>query len=361
MVLATVAPATMAYGINDNFSIGGVLAAAEQCQNLNSASEGVDNECKGGMSLQLEMSLRPDDRNELYLKLGFGIDHTLNEISPWNLAPWAADLESDVLNINGLSRNYLMAAWYKHTVTFENENALSASIGILDSTDYLDSNVYSNDEYTQFMNQIFVNNGSYGLPSYDAGAALEWKSGSWSVNALGINVGENDDGNNYNFWGAQAAYQADSSLGVGNYRVILVGTSSNFLDPSGTNEEDRLAWGFSLDQAFGDVVGAFLRVAWQSDDAAIDYKALYSGGLDFNGNGWGRETDNIGVGYAYLPGGNIDLNSSQIFEIYYRYSLIKNVGITADVQYMKDNYSNSEIFNDDTAGWVFGLRLTAEF
>jgi porin len=98
----------------------------------------------------------------------------------------------------------------------------------LDSTDYLDGNEYANDEYTQFMNEALVNSGSYGLPSYAPGAALEWAAGPWSLNAIGMNVAENDDGNNFNFWGVQAGYRLDSTLGIGNYRVILAGTSSAF-------------------------------------------------------------------------------------------------------------------------------------
>jgi len=68
---------------------------------------------------------------------------------------------------------------------------VGATLGILDSTDYLDANEYANDEYTQFMNEAFVNSGSYGLPSYDTGAVIEWAAGPWSVNALGMNIEEN--------------------------------------------------------------------------------------------------------------------------------------------------------------------------
>lgn len=362
-LLSFLATPALAYDLNDNFSIGGVLAATGQCQTLNSSSAVFDDECKGAMPFQLELSLRPNERNEFFMKLGFGVDNGLNEVSPWVLAPWATDLEDDVRDINGRSRDYLMAAWYKHTFEFKDESTLGISVGLLDSTDYLDGNEYANDEYTQFMNEVFVNSGSYGLPSYDAGAALEWESGPWSVNALGINVGENDDGNNFNFWGGQLAYQAETEMGTGNYRVIVAGASSDFLDPTGTVEEDRLALGFSLDQAFGDVVGGFVRVAWQTDDAAVDYKALYSGGLNFNGSGWNREHDNIGIGYAYLPGGNLDIDASQAFEVYYRFGLTEEVGITADVQYLRDEYVNGidELDDDNISGWVFGLRLAATF
>lgn len=239
---ALLAPAisAQAYDLSEQLSLGGMLAAVGQCQDVSARlpdEDGVlskyDNTCRGGMAVQLEVSLRPDAANELFLKLGFGADNGLNPVSPWALARWAADLEDDVKDINGSGRDYLLTAWYKHSFVFDDQRTLGASFGILDSADYLDGNEYANDEYTQFMNEAFVNSGSYGLPSYAPGAALEWTSGPWSLNAVGLNVAENDGGNNFNFWGVQAGYEADTALGTGNYRLILAGTSSDFLDPDG--------------------------------------------------------------------------------------------------------------------------------
>jgi porin len=211
------------------------------------------------------------------------------------------------------------------------------------------------------MNEVFVNSGSHGLPSYDAGAALEYARGAWTFNAVGMNIGENEDGHNFNFWGAQLGYHPETSLGGGNYRVLVTGASRAFLDPSETEKENRLAWGFSFDQALGDVVGAFLRFAWQTEDAAVAYKALFSGGLNFRGNGWGRESDNIGVGYAYLPGGNLDVDHSQVFEAYYRAGLNQYLSVTADAQYMEDDLEQADPRQDDPSGWIVGLRVTAAF
>lgn len=160
-LLAFLAHSALAYDLNDNFSISGVLATTGQCQALESSYTGFNDICKGAMPFQLEMSLRPNEHNEFFMKLGFGVDNGLNQISPWVLAPWAADLEDDVQDINGRSRDYLMAVWYKHTFEFKDDSSLGVSVGLLDSTDYLDGNEYANDEYTQFMNQAFVNNGSY--------------------------------------------------------------------------------------------------------------------------------------------------------------------------------------------------------
>ena len=372
IVLAWMTLPVCAYEVTDRFFVSGILAGAGQCQDVSTrlpadsyAVDGVVDSyghgCRGAMPLQVEAGYHPDGASEFFIKFGFAEGNGLNEASPWVLAPWAADLEDNVKDINGGSRDYLLAAWYRHTFRFAGSSALAATVGILDSTDYLDGNEYANNEYTQFMNETLVNSGSYGLPSYDAGAALGWVSGPWTVNAMAMDVAENDDDRNYKFWGIQTAYRAETRSGTGNYRLILAGTSSAFSDTAGAEEESLLAWGLSFDQEITPVVGAFLRVAWQQEDAAVDYAALYSGGLNFKGSGWGRDSDNIGVGYAYLDGGNVDIANTRVFETYYRFSLNEAAGLTADVQYMEDRYNSANPVADDPAGWIFGLRVTAGF
>ncbi|WP_133512097.1 carbohydrate porin [Candidatus Thiosymbion oneisti] len=359
-----------AVDLSKQLSINGILAATGQCQSVSARLpsegdgmplDGFDNECRGGMPIQFEISYRPSDAHEFFAKVGFAADNGLNQVSPWNLAPWAADLEDDLENINGRNRDYLLTAWYKYTHAFGDGNTLGASIGIIDSTDYIDGNQYANDEFTQFMNEVFVNSGSYNLGSYDTGAALELGYGDWRLTGLGMNIGENDDGSNYNFWGLEIGYHPETAMGEGNYRFTLTGTSSEFLDPAGKKQERLLGYGLSFDQAFGEVVGAFLRVSRQQDDAAVDYKSLYSGGFNLDGSGWNRDDDNIGIGYAYLDGGNQSIDQSQVFEAYYRAVLNEHTAITADVQYMKDELLKTDPRQDDPKGWIFGMRLTAEF
>jgi hypothetical protein len=381
-LLVAAVPA-QAFDVNENLSVGVLLAAAEQCQNvsarlpgesygeilddtmaprlLDTAMETFGNTCRGAVPFQLAVSFHPNERNEFFFKFGFAAGNALNTVSPWVLAPWAAYLEDDVKDINGSGRNYLLTAWYKHTFTFGKESSLGASVGILDSTDYLDNNAYANDEYTQFMNEVFVNSGNYGLPSYAPGAAAEWAAGPWSVNAVGIKMPEDDEGNDFNFWGVQAGYHLKSPLGDGNYRVIAAGGSLVLVDPESNITERPFGWGLSFDQAIGKVVGAFLRVAWQAQRAALDYKALYSGGLNFAGHGWGRDADNIGIGYAYLKGGNLDIKDTDVFEAYYRAGLNEYLALTADLQYMSDHRIQVDPLQKNPAGWIFGLRLTAEF
>ncbi|MGI9568877.1 MAG: carbohydrate porin, partial [Desulfobulbia bacterium] len=134
-------------------------------------------------------------------------------------------------------------------------------------------------------------------------------------------------------------------------------TDQKFLDTSQTNRESLFAFAISLDQEVGQILGLFARFGWQKDEAAIDYGSFYSGGLDIKGSAWGRTDDNIGIGYAYLTGGNTDIESTHVGEIYYRHVLREHLALTGDIQYMKDQIVGAK----SPSGFIFSIRATAEF
>jgi porin len=338
-----------AYDITDKFSVRGVLAGAYQY-------EGADHRGSGALPFQPELSFRPTKTDEFVAKLGFAVDNAINDTTPFTLAPWGADLENDVKDINGRNRDYLLTAWYKHTFTFDESTSLGFSGGLIDSTDYIDENAYANDEFTQFMNEVFINAPTAFLPSYDLGGSLELGAGSFSARGVVMNVGENDDGNNYWFYGVQLGYTAQTSLGEGNYRLMIDGTNKNFLDPQGLKKETLLGVTLSLDQGLGETFGVFARFGWQQDNAAVDFDGLYSGGLSILGAVWGRPQDNLGIGYSYLSGGNGDVGRAHVFEIYARFVVNSYVALTADLQYMNEKRTTG-----DVDGWIPGIRLVAEF
>jgi len=197
-----------AYDITDKFSIGGILAGAYQYQWV----DGDENKGRGALPFRPEFSLRPTEKDEIFAKFGFAAGNGLNDETDFNLTPWAADLEDDVRNINGRNRDYLLTAWYMHIFEFSDSNAMGLTGGIIDSRDYVDENAFANDEYTQFMNKALVNGPNGFFPSYDIGAAAEWEIGNFDITAMGMNVGENDDGNNYNYFAGQIVYKLDTSL-----------------------------------------------------------------------------------------------------------------------------------------------------
>ena len=171
-----------------------------------------------------------------------------------------------------------------------------------------------------------------------------------------MNIGENDDGNNYNFFAAQLGYKVNTSLGEGNYRLIGQVTSKQFIDENG-DKEKRMAAIISFDQELGDIFGAWIRFGWQDDKALIDYDTLFSGGLNITGKWYGREDDNIGIGYAYLHVKN-DFDYTQVAEVYWRFVLNEYFAATADLQYMQDKYDTGR---DDVDGFIGGVRMTTEF
>ncbi len=374
-----------AYDINDKLSIGGLFAGAYQCQEV-SGLEDSDNICRGALPFQPELIYNPTDQDQLFVKFGFAAGNGLNENSPFVLAPWGADLEADVKDINGRNRSYLLEAWYAHTFKLAEDNRIQITGGIVDPAFYVNENAFANDEYTQFMNEAFVNARNAFLPAYDVGGVLVWKFKDCTFSAVGMNVGENDDGNNYNYHAAEIDCRLKTAVGEGNYRIMYSGTSREFLDPTGENLENKEGWNLSFDQELGSVVGAFLRFGWQSDDPLVDFTAEYTGGFDFKGAAWGRENDNIGIAFGYLEGpgwsptveeeivepedpsvvdgteeapeeANQVIARTNVVEAYYRFALNDYLAISADVQYMKDKYREG----DDVDGWVFGLRAVSEF
>lgn len=342
--------------IGDRVFVGGILAGVSQRENT--AGPANKRDLRGGSGpFQLELGFLPSESNEFFVKFGFNAGNGLDDITSFHLASWAADQEDDVTNINGRQRDHLLTAWYKHTFEFKAEYELGLTGGIIDATDYLDQNVYANDEYTQFMNEALVSGPNSFAPSYDIGGALEWQIGRMSLSAVAMEVGENEEGNTFQFFGAQLGYHLDARIGEGNYRIIVEGSDATFLNPSGNRLTARRLLLFSFDQQLGAILGAWTRFGWQDDDAAVNYRDIYSGGININGRPWGRGMDDIGIGYAHLRGGNLDLKSTHVFESYVRLALSETLSITGDLQYMNDALKVGG--NHD--GFVYGLRVTAAF
>lgn len=355
--LTTLSGPAASYDLTDKLSFGGVLAHTHQCQDVSSAP-GTPDTCRGATPLQPEISFRPNERNEFFAKFGLAADDGINELSPFALAPFAADLDADVQDINGRGRDYLLAAWYKHVFEIHQDNTLGVTVGIIDATDYLDDNAFANDEYGQFLNEAFVNAPTAFLPSYDYGGAIEWDRGQWSVRGVIMAVGENDDGNDYTFYGLQIAHTKTNRLGEGTFRVVLSGTSDDFLDPDGVRTEGLGQVLLNFDQEIGDKIGVFVRVGWQDDDASVTHDAIYSGGVVLKGKMWGFEKHSVGLGYGYLDGGNQEISGTHVTELYYKVGISERLSVTADVQYLRDNVRAG---GDSPHGYIFGMRSTFEF
>jgi len=344
--------------IFDKISLGAVAAGAYQYQSVDDAP-GFNDTGRGAFVFQPEIGFALTDADEIFTKFGFAAGNALNDatVSPFIFAPWAADMEDNVKNINGRNRDYLLGAWYKHTFTFNKAGTLGITGGLIDGTDYLDENAYANDGFVQFMNQVLTNAPNGFVPSYDLGGAVEWEFGQFTLKGVTMSVGENDDARSYQFYGAKLGYTLDTRLGEGHYRINVQWTSQDFNNSAGDNLESKRCVILSFDQQLGKILGAWIRFGRQDDDAAILAKELYSGGLDINGRLWRREQDNIGIGYAYVDGGNQDLDKAHVFETYVRFLLNKYVALTVDLQYQDNKMKQG----DSPSGFISAVRCVVEF
>ena len=145
---------------------------------------------------------------------------------------------------------------------------------------------------------------------------------------------------------------------MGNYRIYGFTTSRKFPDWDENKKERLQGFGISADQQLSLIIGVFARLDWQSDSAIIEHEAGYSGGVNINGKLWGRENDEIGIGYAYLTGADqADIDSTSAIEAYSKFKISDFSDITFDVQYINDNMKQEE----DRDGFIYGVRVNAYF
>ncbi len=353
----------VAYDVTDKLSLDVTGTGIYQYGDFKDSDSLIDEKGSGALVVDLLGDFHPTDKDQFQVILSYAAGNALNNEAAeagFTLAPFADDLEDDLRDINGRNRDTLLTAWYKHT--FGNENTSSGLTGgIIDSTAYLDNNAFANDELSQFMNDIFVNNTLLNLPSYDIGGAVEVDSGKWHVRGVAMNSltgPEAQGGKSYNYYGAQFGYTPKSASGnEGNYRIIVYTTTKDFANAAGTAFEPLRGVGISIDQAFSEQFGLFARLGWQDDDAAVDHKAVYSIGLALSGIRTPKDT--AGVGIALLDGAdNSGLDDTVAFEGYVRFQLNEYTDVSLDIQYMEETRVGP--LNDPEV-WIIGARINAHF
>jgi porin len=346
---------SLAYDVNEKLTIEGTLTGVYQYGDFD--FEGIKDSDRGSAVLDLGINFHPTEKDEFQITLSYAAGSAWNRVGPFSLSLYADDLEDDLKDINGRNRDYLLEAWYKHTFILSKDVTFGITGGIIDATAYIDDNSFANDEVSQFMNDTFVNSTIANLPSYDIGGIAELNISNVSIRALFMSS-KNEEEKEYGYYAVQLGYKVETPIGEGNYRVYGFTTNDKFLNWDGTDEDNLQGFGISFDQRLGEILGVFARAGWQDDRAPIDHDQLYSGGLNINGRLWGRENDEIGVGYAYLNGADkADIDNTNAIEAYAKFKLSDFSDITFDVQYINDNMKHDE----DRDGFVYGIRLNAYF
>ncbi len=249
------------------------------------------------------------------VSFGNGLNKKLKRLG-YSITSTADDLEDDLRDINGTGRKYLLEAFYQF-----NNDFINLSFGIIDSTSFIDSNEYANDEHIQFLNPVLVNNPIALLPSYNLGVNLNIRFNNYLSTDILYMRNKPDSGN-------VGIFEMDLSLNNLNlrpYYYYLFGSS------------EVKGIGISADYTYKNL-GFFFRYGKNN----TDFKNFKSFGVSLDFNQFG----NIGLGYGFMYN-NPDNDNVKVVEFYHKYNFNKQISFSTDIQFLKEERERL----------VYGFRL----
>jgi len=275
-------------------------------------------------------------------------------------------------------------AYYEH----ELDGGLTVTFGQLDLTGFFDANEYANNERTQFLANVFVNNPviEWGGTDnfYGPGARLSWAASD----TVGVTIGAFEGDGDYVDTFDSPFLMAELDLALspmgrgGNYRIYYwqrnkrtAADQPNLADPADAvliNARNS-GIGVSIDQLLTETIGIWLRAGVQREKVAQFDKAI-SGGVDISGELLGRANDQIGIAYSatFIGDGyedyirvadpSFDPGTEHYVEAYYSYAVSHSAAeqgfhISPDLQYVVNPGGNKG------AGdmFIYGIRLQSFF
>jgi len=263
-------------------------------------------------------------------------------------------------------------------------------VGKMTYTDIVDSNAYSHDPRTQFLNWAMMYNGAWDYPAdvrgYDYGMAVDFNQKNWSLR-WGI-FGEPDVANGSSIddhvlrangqvvewegrWklnGHKGAIRLMSYLNLahmGSYREAL---EQMPVDPNVVATQAwRIKYGFTanLEQEITKDLGFWARAGWNNGQTEtwaftpIDDTLAF--GFLLKGTQWYRPNDEVGLGFVinglsaahreYLAAGGLDFSigdgklnyaPEEVLETYYNLRIAKGINVTGDFQFVNDPAYNAD-------------------
>lgn len=281
--------------------------------------------------------------------------------------------------------------------------------GNLSVLDVFDSNAYSHDPRTQFLNWSVMAHGSYDYAAdargYSWGLALEWYHDDWVVRAGRFiqpkeSNGQPLDTRALQHYGDQIEIERAHTVGgqAGALRVLAfrnrakmaryqdaldqaLGTgSAPDINDVRTGNQVKYGFGLSLEQSLSPDIGLFARANWADGKtetyAFTEIDRSVSGGAVVKGAPWRRAQDSLGVALArngisrvhrhyladgglgfFIGDGRLNYRPEMIAEAYYQVGLTKATSVTFDWQHIRNPAYNA----DRGPVNVATVRLHAEF
>jgi carbohydrate-selective porin OprB len=312
-------------------------------------------------SVDLEITSKIGENGTALLYLeggeGSGLDEEIENFNGYNADATGDDADLQISEI-----------WYEHSFK---EGTVVATFGKMDVTRWFDANEVANDETSQFLADVFVNNIAVEFPDYAYGSRVTISLNEMFDISFGALEADSDyeDIFDENFLIAELGIKPKILCRQGNYRIYgwtNNGDKEDLKDPD-ESQDDGYGVGISMDQEITDAITAFARFGWQNDDV---YAVEYAGSLGFQvaGSLWGRDEDMFGLGYARSEIGEDYRDSlradgmrtapaEQSIEAYYSFKVNDHISLSPDIQYAKDREGRE---SEDSV-FVFGLRAQLDF
>jgi high affinity Mn2+ porin len=296
---------------------------------------------------------------------------------------------------------------------------LTFTVGRFSPADMFDNNVYAQDSHTQFMNWAMITNLAWDFPAdsvgYTTGLAAELDQPEWALRygffqvpftqngftaddqiLMFPHMGSN--GQFFRSWGMVTEFErryANAHPGAIRFLawlneadMISYRKATPLLKASGPGADlssartyrHKYGFGLNWEQKITDSVGAFSRLGWNNGQAEgwmyNDSDWTASLGTSVKGAAWRRINDTFGLAYVmsgisrsaqrFLEVGGMDIlagdgaltyGSEKVMEVYYNYSIWKNVHATLDYEFV-----DNPAFNRDRGPVsVFGIRFHGQF
>jgi outer membrane murein-binding lipoprotein Lpp len=228
--------------------------------------------------------------------------------------------------------------------------------GKLDMTNYFDRNAVANDETTQFVSGMFVNNPVLGQvvegtghQANAPGTHLAWDTfQDWRV-GLGVQAPE-DSGSAIGetpYVIGEVAHSTQLLGGPGHYRLWLRRNGG---------DDGSVGTGVSVDQAYGEWLRAFGRFGWQTGGDVRDRQAFSLGFA--TRRVVPRPRDETGVAYGWTRAANGKVED--LVELYHRFHLTDHLSASPFAQYAAHLAGNEES-PPRTNVVLGGVRLQVDF
>ncbi|MBM4055506.1 MAG: carbohydrate porin [Planctomycetes bacterium] len=294
-------------------------------------------------SVDLLFIYRPFGNMTLFLDLegigGNGPDEYIDSISGLN------DDAGDFQEENGGERLSVREAWCELGFF---KNQLTLVMGKIDLTNYFDSNAVANDETTQFITSVFVNNATLEVPVNGPGIASTYEFGGGVYFGLGLQSSDDvESGRTHGMYGI-------GEMGINSYKLFNLEGNLRFWGKMNEGQANNKGLGISIDQQISESVFAFVRYGINERDGA-EVKSAWSSGLEMHHPVNSRQDDKTSLAFGRTKA----VNGSEEFvtEMYYKFVINKHFSITPSIQTIFDPVG----LDDRDVVTLMGLRTQLEF